>query len=79
MRFCDAWKRAGWRRRSPLCLPDQRQVLIMWAVHGLSGRTVAATLGLSLPTMTSRLHRPRAALHGTLQGASRPAPGGCDG
>lgn len=39
---------------------DQRQVLIMRDVQGLSGRTTADALGLSVPAMKSRLHRARA-------------------
>ncbi|NUT92457.1 MAG: sigma-70 family RNA polymerase sigma factor [Saccharothrix sp.] len=41
---------------------DQRRVLIMRDVQGLSGGEVARTLGLSLPAMKSRLHRARAAV-----------------
>ncbi|GGS95330.1 RNA polymerase sigma factor [Nonomuraea spiralis] len=49
---------------------DQRKVLIMRDVQGLSGRTVAAALGLSVPAMKSRLHRARAAVHGLLTGGA---------
>ncbi|MER6578382.1 sigma-70 family RNA polymerase sigma factor [Nonomuraea sp. NPDC001023] len=49
---------------------DQRRVLIMRDVQGLSGRMVADALGLSVPAMKSRLHRARATVHGLLsQGA----------
>ncbi|MFI9815642.1 RNA polymerase sigma factor [Saccharothrix variisporea] len=41
---------------------DQRRVLIMRDVQGLSGGEVARALGLSVPAMKSRLHRARAAV-----------------
>lgn len=46
---------------------DQRDVLIMRDIQGLSGRTVARSLGLSNAAMKSRLHRARgtASLTGT--------------
>ncbi|GAA1080168.1 MULTISPECIES: RNA polymerase sigma factor [Kitasatospora] len=46
---------------------DQRRLLVMRDIQGLSGRTVAEALGLSTPAMKSRLHRARAALRQTLQ------------
>lgn len=52
---------------------DQRQILIMRDVQGLSGRMVADLLGLSTSAMKSRLHRARAAVQRTLSG---PALGG---
>ncbi|GGP03853.1 RNA polymerase sigma factor [Nonomuraea glycinis] len=54
---------------------DQRQILIMRDVQGLSGRMVADLLGLSTSAMKSRLHRARAAVQRTLSG---PALGGLD-
>ncbi|MEU7985946.1 RNA polymerase sigma factor [Streptosporangium canum] len=54
---------------------DQRQVLIMRDVQGLSGRMVADRLGLSTAAMKSRLHRARTAVQRTL---SDPAPGDLD-
>ncbi|MDP4501361.1 RNA polymerase sigma factor [Nonomuraea turcica] len=54
---------------------DQRQVLIMRDVQGLSGRMVAERLGLSIAAMKSRLHRARAAVQRTL---SDPALGDLD-
>ncbi|SEG89026.1 RNA polymerase sigma factor, sigma-70 family [Nonomuraea solani] len=45
---------------------DQRQVLIMRDVQGLSGRMVADRLGLGTAAMKSRLHRARAAVQRTL-------------
>ncbi|MFE6870666.1 RNA polymerase sigma factor [Kitasatospora sp. NPDC057692] len=41
---------------------DQRRVLIMRDVQGLSGRMVADVLGLSTAAMKSRLHRARASV-----------------
>ncbi|GGT66169.1 RNA polymerase sigma factor [Actinomadura citrea] len=54
---------------------DQRHVLIMRDIQGYSGRMVADALGLSLPAMKSRLHRARASVQRTLQGASESVPG----
>ncbi|MGW0195123.1 RNA polymerase sigma factor [Nonomuraea sp. NPDC003201] len=45
---------------------DQRQVLIMRDVQGLSGRMTADALGLSVAAMKSRLHRARAAVRDRL-------------
>jgi RNA polymerase sigma factor (sigma-70 family) len=42
--------------------PDQRSVLIMRDVQGLTGDNVARTLGISLAAMKSRLHRGRLAV-----------------
>ncbi|MEV4093673.1 RNA polymerase sigma factor [Streptosporangium saharense] len=48
-------------------LPEvQRRVLIMRDVLGYPGRTVAGSLGLSVPAMKSHLHRARAALRTSL-------------
>jgi RNA polymerase sigma factor (sigma-70 family) len=55
---------------------DQRRVLVMRDVQGLSGRMVASTLGLSVPAMKSRLHRARAVVHRRL---SEPVGDGDDG
>ncbi|MEV3921983.1 RNA polymerase sigma factor [Actinomadura coerulea] len=57
---------------------DQRNVLIMRDIQGYSGRMVADALGLSLPAMKSRLHRARASVQQTLQGALDPVPGDGD-
>ncbi|MFH8370991.1 RNA polymerase sigma factor [Streptomyces sp. NPDC018031] len=58
--------------------PDQRRVLIMRDVQGLSGRAVADALGLSTAAMKSRLHRARAAVRDTLRATPDPVPGGDD-
>jgi RNA polymerase sigma factor (sigma-70 family) len=50
---------------------EQRQVLIMRDVQGLSGRMVADALGLSTAAMKSRLHRARAAVQRTLSDPAR--------
>ncbi|MEV4571088.1 RNA polymerase sigma factor [Nonomuraea sp. NPDC049419] len=55
--------------------PDQRRVLIMRDIQGLSGRTVADALGLSTPAMKSRLHRARATLHHLLSDPARTGGG----
>ncbi|MET9398741.1 RNA polymerase sigma factor [Kitasatospora sp. NPDC002965] len=57
---------------------DQRRVLVMRDVQGLSGRTVADALGLSGAAMKSRLHRARAAVRQSLWDAARPPAGGGD-
>ncbi|TYB56398.1 RNA polymerase sigma factor [Nonomuraea sp. PA05] len=49
---------------------DQRNVLIMRDIQGLSGRTTAGLLGLSVPAMKSRLHRARAAVQRSLESAA---------
>ncbi|NJP91483.1 sigma-70 family RNA polymerase sigma factor [Nonomuraea sp. FMUSA5-5] len=49
---------------------DQRNVLIMRDIQGLSGRMVAGALGLSVAAMKSRLHRARAAVQRTLESTS---------
>lgn len=45
---------------------DQRRVLIMRDVQGLSGAAVARSAGLSTAAMKSRLHRARAAVRAAL-------------
>jgi RNA polymerase sigma factor (sigma-70 family) len=46
--------------------PDQREVIVLRDVHGLSGDATADVLGLSRAAMKSRLHRGREALRMTL-------------
>ncbi|GAA0249689.1 sigma-70 family RNA polymerase sigma factor [Saccharothrix mutabilis subsp. mutabilis] len=48
---------------------DQRRVLVMRDVQGLSGGEVARALGLSVAAMKSRLHRARAAVRARLDGS----------
>jgi RNA polymerase sigma-70 factor (ECF subfamily) len=62
--------------------PDQREVLILRDVEGLSASEVAAVLALSVPAVKSRLHRARLAVRGALAplvGAPEetPAPATC--
>jgi RNA polymerase sigma factor (sigma-70 family) len=45
---------------------DQRSVLVLRDIQGLSGAATAEALGLSRTAMKSRLHRARAALHAEL-------------
>jgi RNA polymerase sigma factor (sigma-70 family) len=47
--------------------PEQRSVLVLRDIQGLSGKATAQTLGLSRAAMKSRLHRGREALHAQLQ------------
>ncbi|GLZ81365.1 RNA polymerase sigma factor [Actinorhabdospora filicis] len=53
--------------RAIAALPtEQREVLILRDVRGLSGAATAEALALSLPAMKSRLHRARSALQGAI-------------
>jgi len=45
---------------------DQRAVLVLRDIHGMSGAATAQSLGLSKAAMKSRLHRGREALHASL-------------
>ncbi|GAB3655566.1 sigma-70 family RNA polymerase sigma factor [Actinocorallia lasiicapitis] len=57
---------------------DQRQVLIMRDVQGLSGRSVADALGLSTAAMKSRLHRARGSVDRMLREPGCGGPHGRD-
>ena len=46
---------------------DQRAVLVLRDIHGLSGAATAQALGLSRAAMKSRLHRGRTTLHSWLE------------
>ena len=52
--------------------PDQRAVLVLRDIQGLSGKTTAQTLGLSRAAMKSRLHRGRETLRAQLKMSSDP-------
>lgn len=54
--------------------PEEREVLLLRDVEGLSGEEAAAVLGLELTAMKSRLHRARLKLMGALR-----ETGGSDG
>jgi RNA polymerase sigma factor (sigma-70 family) len=56
--------------------PDQRAVVVLRDVHGLSGGATADALGLSRAAMKSRLHRGREALHAQLEETPAAADGG---
>lgn len=47
--------------------PDQRAVLVLRDIQGLSGAATARTLGLSRAAMKSRLHRGRATLRSRIE------------
>ncbi|HXN38555.1 MAG TPA: RNA polymerase sigma factor [Solirubrobacteraceae bacterium] len=49
---------------------DQRAVLVLRDIHGLSGAETAKALGLSKAAMKSRLHRGRELLHANLATSS---------
>ena len=46
--------------------PEQRSVLVLREIYGLSGKATAQALGLSRAAMKSRLHRGRETLHSQL-------------
>jgi RNA polymerase sigma factor (sigma-70 family) len=52
---------------------DQRAVLVLRDIQGLSGKATAQTLGLSRAAMKSRLHRGREALRAGLTALADPA------
>jgi RNA polymerase sigma factor (sigma-70 family) len=52
---------------------DQRAVLVLRDIQGLSGKATAQTLGLSRAAMKSRLHRGREALRAQLTALADPA------
>jgi RNA polymerase sigma factor (sigma-70 family) len=56
--------------------PEQRAVLVLRDVHGLSGAATAQTLGLSRAAMKSRLHRGREALRSGLGASDTPTAAG---
>jgi len=56
---------------------EQREVLQLRDVEGLSGDETAAALGVSLDAMKSRLHRARAALERKLRSALEPPKPSC--
>jgi RNA polymerase sigma factor (sigma-70 family) len=51
---------------------DQRAVLVLRDIQGLSGKATAQTLGLSRAAMKSRLHRGRETLRAQLKMSSDP-------
>ncbi len=55
---------------------DQRAVLVLRDIQGLSGNATAQTLGLSRAAMKSRLHRGREALRTQLKALTGPTAGG---
>jgi RNA polymerase sigma factor (sigma-70 family) len=55
---------------------DQREVLVLRDIHGLSGAATAKALGLSRAAMKSRLHRGREALRARLRETDETAAGG---
>lgn len=57
--------------------PEQRAVLVLRDIQGLSGAATARALGLSRPAMKSRLHRGRMTLRTRLQ-MPRHVSGQCD-
>jgi RNA polymerase sigma-70 factor (ECF subfamily) len=50
--------------------PDEREVLVLREMEGLSGEETARVLGLGLPAMKSRLHRARLRLAAALRGGA---------
>jgi RNA polymerase sigma factor (sigma-70 family) len=59
--------------------PDFRAAVVLCDIEGLSYEEIAATLGIKLGTVRSRIHRGRAALRAALEHRSRiPAAGDLD-
>jgi RNA polymerase sigma factor (sigma-70 family) len=56
--------------------PEQRAVLVLRDIHGLSGAATAQTLGLSRAAMKSRLHRGRETLRSELGAPEHQTTGG---
>lgn len=56
--------------------PEQRAVLVLRDIHGLSGAATAQALGLSRAAMKSRLHRGRETLRSGLRASDIPTSGG---
>ncbi len=52
--------------------PEQRSVLVLRDIQGLSGKATAQTLGLSRAAMKSRLHRGRETLRAQLKTSTGP-------
>ncbi len=55
---------------------DHREVLLLRDVEGLTAPEAAASLGISVDALKSRLHRARAALRDALRPILEPAPAG---
>jgi RNA polymerase sigma factor (sigma-70 family) len=56
--------------------PEQRAVLVLRDIHGMSGAATAQALGLSRTAMKSRLHRGREALRAGLNASDSPTANG---
>jgi len=56
--------------------PDFRAAVVLCDIEGLSYEEIAATLGIKLGTVRSRIHRGRAALRASLEHRSRLRTGG---
>jgi RNA polymerase sigma factor (sigma-70 family) len=56
--------------------PEQRAVLVLRDIHGMSGAATAQALGLSRTAMKSRLHRGREALRAELNASDAPTANG---
>jgi RNA polymerase sigma factor (sigma-70 family) len=55
---------------------EQRAVIVLRDIHGMSGAATAQALGLSKAAMKSRLHRGREALHALLATSPADVPAG---
>jgi len=56
-------------------VPEQREVLLLVSIEGLSYREIAAVLGIPAGTVMSRLHRGRQELRKQLSDKPRTASG----
>ncbi len=71
----ETWERLGSAMRQ--LTDEQREVVLLRDVEGLSAREVAEVLGVAVGAVKSRLHRARAQLREALSGEARAVRSGC--
>lgn len=70
----EAMDRSGARSALRRLRPDDRELLMLLAWDGLSPTAAAASLGISVPTLTVRLHRARQRLGSELAALNQEEP-----
>jgi RNA polymerase sigma-70 factor (ECF subfamily) len=70
----EAMDRSGARSALRRLRPDDRELLMLMAWDGLSPTAAAASLGISVPTLTVRLHRARQRLESELAALNQEEP-----
>jgi RNA polymerase sigma-70 factor (ECF subfamily) len=70
----EAMDRSGARSALRRLRPDDRELLMLVAWDGLSPTAAAASLGISVPTLTVRLHRARQRLESELAALNQEEP-----